>query len=98
MSKTESVCKGDIAEQLSERTGLTKKESGEAVSAIFGIISESLVEGKNVKLVGFGTFESKQIKARKGRNPKTGEQIEIPSSVKVKFGIGKALKAQLNEK
>lgn len=97
MSKVESVCKGDIAEILSERTGFTKKEASEAISTMFGIISESLVENKNVKIVGFGTFETKQIKARKGRNPKTGEPLDIPSSVKVKFSVGKSLKSQINE-
>lgn len=97
MTEYESVCRGEIAQQLSERIGLTKKEAGEAVTAIISIMSESLVEGKTVKLVGFGNLESKKIKARKGRNPKTGQPIDIPAAVKVKFTIGKTLKNQLNE-
>ena len=75
-----------------EKSGLSKKDSEKAVNAAFDAISETLVEGGKVQLVGFGSFETKTRNARVGRNPRTKEEIEIPASRMPAFKAGKALK------
>ena len=77
---------------VAEKTGLTKKDSVAAVSAVIDSITASLVEGEKVQLVGFGSFEVKNRAARVGRNPRTKEEIEIPASKLPVFKAGKALK------
>ena len=71
----------------------TKKEAQEAVDCIFSSITKALRKGDTVTLVGFGTFKVTQRKARKGRNPQTGEEIKIKASKAAKFTPGKSLKA-----
>ncbi len=71
---------------------LTKKDATKAVDAIFETISEALKEGDKVQLIGFGNFEVRERSARKGRNPQTGEEIEIAASKVPAFKPGKALK------
>lgn len=73
-------------------TGLTKKNATEAVNAVFSSIQEFLANGEKVQLIGFGNFEVRQRAARKGRNPQTGEEINIPASKVPAFKPGKALK------
>jgi len=70
----------------------TKKEAQAAVEAVFAAITKSLARGEEVTVTGFGTFRAAKVAARSGRNPKTGEQIRIPASVRPKFKAGKALK------
>lgn len=70
----------------------TKKEAQTAVEAVFAAITKSLARGEEVTVTGFGTFRAAKVAARSGRNPKTGEQIRIPASVRPKFKAGKALK------
>jgi DNA-binding protein HU-beta len=84
--------KGDLINAVVEKTGLTKKDTEKAVNAVFEIIKDSLGQGESVKLVGFGTFETRERAARLGRNPQTGEEIQIPSAVVPAFKAGKALK------
>ncbi|HHX95181.1 MAG TPA: HU family DNA-binding protein [Clostridia bacterium] len=84
--------KGDLINAVVEKTGLTKKDTEKAVNAVFEIIKDSLGQGESVKLVGFGTFETRERAARVGRNPQTGEEIQIPSAVVPAFKAGKALK------
>lgn len=86
MNKTELVA------AVAEKTGMSKKDSEKAVNAAFDSITEALVAGEKVQLVGFGAFEVKERNARVGRNPKTKETIEIPASVVPVFKAGKALK------
>ena len=86
MNKTELVA------AVAEKTGLSKKDSEKAVNAAFDSITEALVAGEKVQLVGFGAFEVKERSARIGRNPKTKESIEIPASRVASFKVGKALK------
>ena len=86
MNKTELVA------AVAEKTGMSKKDSEKAVNAAFDSITEALVAGEKVQLVGFGAFEVKERSARIGRNPKTKESIEIPASVVPVFKAGKALK------
>ncbi|MDT3426826.1 DNA-binding protein HU-beta [Paenibacillus forsythiae] len=84
--------KSDLINQVTEATELPKKDVTKAVDAVFEAITEALQSGDKVQLVGFGNFEVRERSARKGRNPQTGEEIEIPSSKVPAFKPGKALK------
>lgn len=84
--------KMDLVASVAEKTDLTKKEAERVVTAVFETIEEALAEGDKVQLVGFGTFEVKERAARIGRNPRTGEQIEIAATRVPVFKAGKALK------
>ncbi len=88
--------KNDLAGVVAERAGITKAEAGEAVDAVFDAITSTLKSGGDVRLVGFGTFSVSHRKATKGRNPATGEAIDIPASNQAKFKAGKGLKDSLN--
>lgn len=70
----------------------TKKQAQAAVDGVFAAITKSLSRGEEVTVTGFGTFRAVKVSARTGRNPKTGESISIPASIKPKFRAGKALK------
>ena len=84
--------KSDLIYQVAESTELSKKDATKAVDAVFEAISTALQNGDKVQLVGFGNFEVRERSARKGRNPHTGEEIEIPASKIPAFKPGKALK------
>lgn len=84
--------KTDLINQVSEKAELSKKDATKAVDAVFDAISEALQSGDKVQLVGFGNFEVRERSARKGRNPQTGEEIEIPASKIPAFKPGKVLK------
>ncbi len=86
MNKTELIAK------VAETTELTKKDATKAVDAVLDAIAEALKEGDKVQLIGFGNFEVRERAARKGRNPQTGEEIEIASSKIPAFKPGKQLK------
>ncbi|GGD69241.1 HU family DNA-binding protein [Paenibacillus nasutitermitis] len=86
MNKTELIAK------VAELTELSKKDASKAVDAVFDAISDSLQGGDKVQLVGFGNFEVKSREARKGRNPQTGQEIDIPASKIPTFKAGKSLK------
>lgn len=77
---------------MADKVALPKAKAGEVVDAVFGAIEEALSRGQEVRLVGFGTFVTASRKAAKGRNPRTGEEIDIPASTSVRFKPGKALK------
>ena len=84
--------KTELVGQVAAKTGMTKKDVEKVVSAFFATVEESLKEGDKVQLVGFGTFEVRERKSRKGRNPQTGEEINIPAARVPAFKAGKALK------
>jgi len=84
--------KTDLIAKVSELTELSKKDATKAVDAVFDAISDALQAGDKVQLVGFGNFEVRERQARKGRNPQTGEEIEIPASKTPAFKPGKSLK------
>ena len=84
--------KQELVTSVAEKSGLTKKDSEKAVNAVFSSIEEALAKGDKVQLVGFGTFEVRSRAARKGRNPQTGEEIEISAAKVPAFKAGKALK------
>lgn len=84
--------KADLISQVAEKTDLTKKDAEKAVTAVFAAIEEALARGDKVQLVGFGTFEIRERAARKGRNPQTGEEIEIAAARVPVFKAGKNLR------
>ncbi|MGB1839957.1 MAG: HU family DNA-binding protein [Longimicrobiales bacterium] len=92
--------KSDLVDALAEAAGMTKADATRAVDAMFspdgGIISGALKGGKRVQITGFGTFESKHRKARQGRNPRTGQTIQIAASNTPAFRAGKGLKDAIN--
>ena len=90
MNKTELVA------AMAEQTNLSKKDAEAALKAFIDVVSEELKKGEKVQLVGFGTFEVSARAAREGRNPQTGETMEIKASKTPKFKAGKALKDMMN--
>ena len=84
--------KPEFAAAVAEKAGLSKKDAEAAVKAFIDVVAEELKAGEKVQLVGFGTFEVSERSARQGRNPQTGETIEIAASKTPKFKAGKALK------
>ncbi len=90
--------KVQLVEAVAKQTGLSKKDSEAALKAVTTTIQKALVKGDKVQLVGFGTFETSKRPARKGRNPKTGEEMKIKACKAPKFKPGKALKDAVNKK
>ncbi len=90
------MTKAELVANVAEKAGLTKKDTDKAVSAVFETIKQALIEGDKVQVLGFGTFELRQRSARKGRNPQSGEEIDIPASKLPSFKAGKALKDAVN--
>ena len=88
--------KGDLIEAVADKAGLSKADAGRAVDATVEAITKALKKGKQVSLVGFGTFAVKKRAARTGRNPRTGETIQIKASNVPGFKAGKALKDAVN--
>jgi DNA-binding protein HU-beta len=92
--------KSDLVDALADATGMTKADAAKAVDAMFspdgGIIARALKGGKRVQITGFGTFESKHRKARQGRNPRTGQTIQIAATNTPSFRAGKGLKDAIN--
>lgn len=89
--------KNDLVAEVANSSGLSKADSAKAVDAVFDTISRSLAGGSEVRLVGFGTFSVANRKATTGRNPRTGEKIQIPASRQPKFKAGKGLKTAVND-
>ncbi|WP_347300292.1 HU family DNA-binding protein [Dolosigranulum savutiense] len=89
--------KADLVDKVADKTSLTKKDSNAAVEAVFDSIQEFLAEEEKVQLIGFGTFEVRERAARKGRNPQTGEEIQIPATKVPAFKAGKNLKEAVKE-
>jgi len=86
----------DLKVAVAEKAGVSKADAGSAVSAVLDTITEALSKGDKIALVGFGNFEISERAAREGRNPATGETIQIAASKAVKFKAGKALKDSVN--
>jgi len=87
--------KGELIAKVAE-TGLSKKDAGIAVESITTAISDALVKGEAVQLIGFGTFAVKERAAREGHNPRTGEVVKIAAAKVPVFKPGKALKDKVN--
>ena len=88
--------KSELIAAIAAKTGETKKNAEATVNAFIDVVTETLVKGDKVQLVGFGSFEVKKRAARKGRNPQTKEEIKIPASKAPVFKAGKALKTSVN--
>ena len=91
------MTKADIVETIYERVGFSKKESAELVETIFDVIKEALVKGEKVKFSGFGNFVVREKNARKGRNPQTGEEIQLAARRVLTFKPSRVRKNALNE-
>ena len=90
MNKTELVA------AIAEQAGLSKKDAESALKAFVEVVTDELKKGDKVQLVGFGTFEVSERAAREGRNPRTGETMQITACKAPKFKAGKALKDAIN--
>lgn len=88
--------KVELVEAVAEATGLTKSDATKAIDATFATITDALVKGDKVPLVGFGTFGLSERAAREGRNPRTGEKVTIAARKAVTFKAGTALKDAVN--
>ena len=88
--------KAELVAAVAEKAELTKKDSEVLLKAFVDVVTEELINGEKVQLVGFGTFEVSERPEREGRNPRTGETMKIAASKAPKFKAGKALKDALN--
>jgi DNA-binding protein HU-beta len=88
--------KQELIGQVAENTGLSRGDAMRAVESVFDTISAALQRGDEVRLVGFGTFSCSRRKASTGRNPRTGEPMQISESTQPKFKAGKGLKDSVN--
>jgi len=92
------MTKVDIVESIYEKVGFSKKEVAKIVEYIFDIIKESLINEDKIKISGFGNFVIRKKKSRRGRNPQTGDDIEITARRILTFKPSQVLKAALNQK
>ena len=90
MNKTELVA------AMADQAGISKKDAEKALAAFTAVVTDELKKGEKVQLVGFGTFEVVERKAREGRNPQSGKTMKIAASKAPKFKAGKALKDAMN--
>jgi DNA-binding protein HU-alpha len=94
--KEVAMRKPELAAAIAERADLTKDKAGEVLNVLLDQITQTVAKKESVTLVGFGTFEARSRAKRKGKNPQTGQEIEIPASNTVAFKAGKALKDSVN--
>ncbi|MEC8744201.1 MAG: HU family DNA-binding protein [Candidatus Puniceispirillaceae bacterium] len=88
--------KNELVSAVADHAGMSKADAGKAVDAVFASIEGALKQGGEVRIVGFGSFSVAQRAASTGRNPRTGEQIQIPASKQPKFKAGALLKSAVN--
>ena len=88
--------KGDLIREMAEKAGFSQKDATIAYNAFIDTLTEALKDGDKVQLAGFGTFEVKEVAAKMGVNPQTGEQVEIAASKKPVMKFGKAYKELFN--
>ena len=93
--ETTSLTKAQLADLLFDQIGLNKRESKDMIDAFFELIAQSLIEGKDVKLSGFGNFQIRTKAPRSGRNPRTGEAIPIKTRRKATLHASSKLKEQI---
>ena len=90
--------KAELIEAISKDTSLPKKDVDAVIKSFISTVTSTLSHKESVQLIGFGTFETSEREARTGRNPATGESIEIAASTVVKFKAGSGLKEKVNKK
>ena len=91
-----SFTKAALVEEVADATGLTKKRAAIIVDTVFGNIAEALQQGEKVELRGFGSFRLRHREPRRGRNPRTGDRVDVPSRRVPYFKPGKELKELIN--
>ncbi len=89
--------KAELITSVAEQAAISKKDAEKAINAVIDTISNAMAEGEKIQLVGFGTFEVRAREARTGKNPRTGEAIQIAASKVPAFKAGKALKDAVNK-
>ena len=89
------MTKAELIDKIAISSGISRTAANNALNATLDNITRTLQKGQKVTLIGFGTFAVQQIKARTGRNPKTGEEIKIPAGKIPRFTAGKALKSAI---
>lgn len=87
--------KGELVDQVAKMASVSKKSADAVITATFETIMEAVSEGDKVTLVGFGSFERRERKAREGRNPKTGEKMDIPATQVPAFSAGKQFREKV---
>ena len=87
--------KGELVDKIAETASVTKKEADAVLTAMLEAIMETVADGNKVTLVGFGSFEARDRQAREGRNPKTGEKMQIPATTVPAFSAGKLFKEKV---
>ena len=92
------MTKADLINAIAEKSGFTKKDSEKALNAVIGSITDALVEGDKVQIVGFGTFEVREKAAREAMNPQTKVKFQVPARKSPAFKAGKALKDAVDAK
>ncbi len=90
------MTRAELVAAVAEETGLDRKKADRVVATTFEIIKSALIGGDKVQVIGFGTFENRDRSPRKGRNPRTGEEIDIPASKLPSFKAGKTFKEAVN--
>ncbi|MGK7923202.1 MAG: HU family DNA-binding protein [Trichodesmium sp.] len=90
--------KGELVDEIAKAADVTKKQADAVLSAALEVIMNAVASGDKVTLVGFGSFESRERKAREGRNPKTGAKMEIPETTVPAFSAGKSFKELVADK
>ena len=91
------MTKNEIIAVVAEKAGVSKKDASKVVDALFGTITEELSNGSPVRFTGFGTFETRVRAARQGKNPRTGEILEIPEAKVPAFKAGRGLRDAVNK-
>lgn len=89
--------KAELINAIANETGLSKKDTEATINSFVNVVSTALENKDKVQLVGFGTFETRERAARTGKNPQTGEALNIPASIAPAFKPGKALKEKVNK-
>jgi DNA-binding protein HU-beta len=84
--------KGDLVDKVAAKASVTKKQADTVLTAVLEVVMEAVANDDKVTLVGFGSFEARERKAREGRNPKTGDKMEIPATKVPAFSAGKQFK------
>ena len=98
MRKEKEMNKAELVELIANKTGTSKRQSEECIDLVVNAITKSVAKGEKVTLVGFGTFERRDRRARKGRDPRSGAEIDIPAKKVPAFSAGKQFKQAVNKK
>jgi integration host factor subunit alpha len=91
------MTKADLVDEIFEKVGLSKKEAQDIVELLFDMMKQTFAEGESIKISGFGTFHVRKKMSRRGRNPKTGEELEITPRRVITFRVSNQLKAEIEK-